>query len=74
MTDDVLRKNEHAPISHRVAGLIQAAGLTPRATIYNHNPNYIYTMGPAQMKAARVARMHCNGCKVIQVATVLNPS
>jgi hypothetical protein len=70
ITDDVLRKDEHIPISLMVGGLIHKAGLTPRATIYNHNPNYVYSMGPAQMKAARTARLLCNGCKIIQVARV----
>jgi hypothetical protein len=70
ITDDVLRKDEHIPISLMVGGLIHKAGLTPHATIYNHNPNYVYSMGPAQMKAARTARLLCNGCKIIQVARV----
>jgi hypothetical protein len=68
ITDDVLRKEEHVPISHLVSGLIKNAGLMAHATIYNHNPNYVYSMGPAQMKAARKARLLCNGCKIIQVA------
>ena len=68
ITDDVLRKNEHVPIAYRVTQVISEAGLIPCATIYNHNPNYIYSMGPAQMKAARVARLLCNGCKIIQIA------
>jgi hypothetical protein len=68
IADDVLRKDEHVPIGHLIAQLIKTAGLMPHATIYNHNPNYVYSMGPSQMKAARTARLLCNGCKVIQVA------
>jgi hypothetical protein len=44
--------------------------LVPAATIYNHTPNFIHSMGPAQMKAARTARLQVNGCKIIQVARI----
>jgi hypothetical protein len=70
MTDDVLRQGEHVPIGYEITGMLAKLGLVPRTTIYNHNPNFIYTMGPAQMRAARIGKTHVNGCKIIQVATV----
>jgi hypothetical protein len=72
MTDDVLRTSEHVPIAYRISSSLLAddIGLQPRATIYNHTPNFLYSMGPAQMKAARDARLLVNGCKVIQVFAV----
>jgi len=69
ITDDVLRQGEHIPIAFLITGLLSRLGLDPAATIYNHNPNFVYTMGPAQMKAAVRARVQCNGCKIIQVAS-----
>jgi hypothetical protein len=68
MTDDVLRTNEHVPIAYRISDLIADLGLHQYATIYNHTPNFLYSMGPAMMKAAREARLLVNGCKIIQVA------
>jgi len=68
ITDDLLRKNEHEPIAFHVTRLIRKAGLVPCATIYNHTPNFLFSMGPAQMKGARIARLLVNGCKIIQVA------
>jgi hypothetical protein len=68
ISDDVLRKNEHCALGLEVQQVIKSIGLMPHVTIYNHNPNFVYSMGPAQMKAARKARMLCNGCKIIQVA------
>jgi SAM-dependent methyltransferase len=69
ITDDVLRRDEHEPLAYRVTQLLAEHGLRPRATIYNHNPNFVYTMGPAQMLAMRKARLAANGCKIIQVAS-----
>ena len=68
ITDDCLRKEKHVPIGFHIGMRIRAAGLKPCATIYNHNPNFIYSMGPAQMRAARKARLYVNGCKIIQIA------
>lgn len=69
ITDDLLRIAVHQPVGYRVTKLLADLGLIPRATIYNHTPNFLYTMGPAMMKAARLARLHVNSCKVIQVAS-----
>lgn len=68
ITDDVLRGNEHCPIAFHATDILADAGMKQVATIYNNNPNYVYTMGPAQMLAARRDKLLCNGCKVIQVA------
>jgi hypothetical protein len=68
MTDDVLRKGNHQPIAFLVTNVLRKAGLVPVATFYNPNPNFVYSMGPAMMKAAKSARFICSGCKVIQVA------
>jgi hypothetical protein len=70
MTDDVLRKSEHVPIAYRISSLLADLGLQPRATIYNHTPNFLHSMGPAQMKSTREARLLVSGCKVIQVVTI----
>jgi hypothetical protein len=67
ITDDVLRKNEYVPIAYRISSLLADLGLQPRATIYNHTPNFLFSMGPAMMKAAREARLLVSGCKVLQV-------
>jgi hypothetical protein len=63
-------ESEHVPIAYRISSLIADLGLRPHATIYNHTPNFLYSMGPAQMKSAREARLVVNGCKVIQVVTI----
>jgi hypothetical protein len=70
VTDDVLRTGEHVPIAYLVTDLLRGLGLEPAATIYNNNPNYVYTMGPAMMKAAILGKKghQLNGCKIIQVA------
>jgi hypothetical protein len=68
MTDDVLRKGNHQPIAFLVTNILRTAGFVPIATFYNPNPNFVYSMGPAMMKAAKSARFVCSGCKVIQVA------
>jgi hypothetical protein len=70
ITDDVLRKSEHVPVAYRISSLFADLGLRPRATVYNHTPNFLFSMGPAMMKAAREARLLVNGCKVIQVVIV----
>lgn len=69
MTDDVLRKKEHVPIAYHITAMLARNRFIPKATIYNHAPNFVWTMGPAQMVAARKEKLQCNGCKVIQVAT-----
>jgi hypothetical protein len=68
MTDDVLRKDNHQPIAFLVTNVLPKAGFVPVANFYNPNPNFVYSMGPAMMKAAKSARFTCSGCKVIQVA------
>src|SRR4051794_21525875 len=55
-------------LADHVLTLLRDVGLAPCVTIYNHTPNFIYSMGPAQMIAARTARVLLNGCKVIRVA------
>jgi hypothetical protein len=70
ITDDVLRSDQHEPLAYQITKLLADMKLKPRATIYNHNPNFVYTMGPAQMLASRKAKLQCNGCKIIQVAMV----
>ena len=70
MCDDVLRKNEHTSVALLISQLIADFNLAHRATIYNHTPNFVFSMGPAQMKAARQAKLLVNGCKIIQVAKI----
>jgi hypothetical protein len=67
MTDDVLRSDEHIPVADEIRDMLRGMNLKPWATICNHNPNYIYTMAPPQMYAARRSRMLVNGCKMIRV-------
>jgi hypothetical protein len=67
MTDDVLRSDEHIPVADEIRDMLRGMNLEPWATICNHNPNYIYTMAPPQMYAARRSRMLVNGCKMIRV-------
>jgi hypothetical protein len=67
MTDDVLRKQQHIPLGHKVVPLLEEEGWHLITTLYNFNRNFL-SMSPVAMAGAKHARFHVNAVKIIQVA------
>ena len=69
ITDDYTRKDGFYPLGLYTLKALQDAGMTPVGTMYDPNPNFVVTMGPAQMWRTKRARLQVSEMKIINVAS-----
>jgi len=68
VTDDYTRKDEFHPLGLYTLSALQRAGMTIVGTMYDPNPNFVVTMGPAQMWRTKRSRLQVSEMKIINVA------